>query len=41
MPAKSEKQRRFFGAEYSRKKAGKATKTKMSLNQMREFLKKG
>ena len=37
MPAVSEKQRKFFGAELSRKRAGKKTKTKMTEKQLREF----
>lgn len=37
MPAKSEKQRRFMGAELARKRAGKKTKTGMSTKQLREF----
>ena len=43
MPAVSKRQQRFMAAEYSRKKAGKATQTSMSLNQMHDFmsLKKG
>lgn len=40
MPAKSEKQRRFFGAELSRKRRGKKTKTKMSSKQMSDFASK-
>lgn len=37
MPAVSEKQRRFMGAELSRKRAGKKTKTGMSTKQLRDF----
>jgi hypothetical protein len=37
MPAKSERQRRFMGAELARKRAGEGTKTKMSETQLREF----
>ena len=37
MPAVSEKQRRFFGAELGRKREGKATKTGMSEDKLREF----
>lgn len=37
MPAVSEKQRRFMGAELSRKREGKKTKTSMSEGQLREF----
>ena len=40
MPAKSEKQRKFMGAELSRKRAGKKTKTGMSEKQLRDFAKK-
>jgi hypothetical protein len=40
MPAKSEKQRRFMGAELSRKQAGKKTKTGMSTSQLKDFTKK-
>ena len=37
MPAKSEKQRRFMGAELARKKAGQPTKTGMSATKLRHF----
>jgi len=37
MPAKSKKQRRFMGAELARKRAGKRTRTGMSIKQLREF----
>lgn len=37
MPAKSEKQRKFMGAELARKRAGKKTKTGMSEKQWEEF----
>lgn len=37
MPAKSEKQRRFMGAELARKRAGKKTRTAMTEKQLREF----
>jgi len=37
MPAVSEKQRRFMGAELARRREGKRTKTKMSEQQLREF----
>ena len=40
MPPKSEKQRRFMGAELARARAGKATKTHMSEKQLREFARK-
>jgi hypothetical protein len=39
MPAVSEKQRRFFGAELARKRAGKATETKMTESQLEDFAK--
>jgi len=37
MPAVSEKQRRFMGAELARKRAGKKTRTGMTTQQLREF----
>ena len=37
MPAKTEKQRRFMGAELARKRAGKKTKTGMSEKQLEDF----
>lgn len=37
MPASTEKQRRFFGAELARKRAGKKTKTHMKEDAMRHF----
>ena len=37
MPAKSEKQRRFMGAELARKEAGKPTRTGMNERQLKEF----
>lgn len=37
MPPKSEKQRRFMGAELQRKREGKKTTTKMSEAQLKEF----
>lgn len=40
MPAKTEKQRLFFGAELGRKRAGKKTKTKMTEKQLEEFARK-
>lgn len=40
MPAVSEKQRKFFGAELARKRAGKATDTGMSEAQLRDFAQK-
>jgi hypothetical protein len=36
-PPVSEKQRRFFGAELGRKRAGKATRTGLSEAQLRDF----
>lgn len=38
MPATSEAQRRFFGAEYGRAKAGLKTKTGLSREKLREWL---
>lgn len=40
MPSKSEKQRKFMGAELARKREGKSTKTHMSEKQLEEFAKK-
>jgi hypothetical protein len=40
MPAVSEKQRKFMGAELARKRAGKKTSTGMSEKQLRDFAKK-
>lgn len=40
MPAESEKQRRFMGAELARKRAGEATQTGMTENQLRDFARK-
>jgi len=37
MPAKSEKQRKFMGAELARKRAGKKTRTGMSEAELRKF----
>ncbi len=37
MPAKSKVQQRFFGAELSRRRAGKKTRTEMSEGQLKEF----
>lgn len=39
-PAKTEKQRKFFGAELSKKRKGKKTKTGLSLKKIKEFTKK-
>jgi hypothetical protein len=40
MPAKSEKQRKFMGAELGRAEKGKKTKTGMSKKQLKDFAKK-
>lgn len=40
MPAKSEKQRKFMGAELERKREGKATKTDMTAKQLKDFAEK-
>jgi hypothetical protein len=40
MPAVSEKQRRFMGAELGRKRKGKKTKTGMSMSQLEDFASK-
>ena len=40
MPAVSERQRRFMGAELARLRAGKRTRTGMSEQQLREFASK-
>jgi hypothetical protein len=40
MPAKTEKQRRFFGAELARARAGKSTRTKLPEHKLREFARK-
>lgn len=40
MPAVSERQRRFMGAELGRARAGKATKTKMSESQLADYARK-
>ena len=37
MPAKSEKQRKFMGAELGRKRAGKKTRTGMSDKQLSDY----
>ena len=37
MPAKSEKQRKFMGAELERKREGKKTRTGMSEKQLEDF----
>lgn len=40
MPAVSERQRRFMGAELARKRAGKKTQTGMTEAQLRDFARK-
>jgi len=40
VPAKSERQRRFAGAELRRKEAGKPTQSGMTKAQLRDFAKK-
>ena len=40
MPAKSEKQRKFMGAELERKREGKKTRTGMSEQQLEDFASK-
>lgn len=40
MPSVSEKQRRFFGAELGRKRAGQQTETGMTESQLEDFAKK-
>jgi hypothetical protein len=40
MPAKSEKQRKFMGAELGRKRTGKKTKTGMTEGKLREYASK-
>jgi hypothetical protein len=37
MPAKTEKQRKFMGAELARKRAGKKTQTGMSEKELEKF----
>lgn len=39
MPATSERQRKFMGAELARKRAGKKTQTGMSESQLEEYAK--
>jgi hypothetical protein len=41
MPAKSEKQRKFMGAELQRKREGKKTETGMSEKQLEDYASKG
>jgi hypothetical protein len=40
MPAQSEKQRKFMGAELERKREGKKTQTGMSEKQLEDFARK-
>jgi hypothetical protein len=40
MPAKTEKQRKFMGAELQRKREGKQTKTDMSEKELEKFASK-
>lgn len=40
MPARSEKQRRFMGAELERKREGKKTETGMTEKQLEDFASK-
>ena len=40
MPSVSEKQRRFFGAELGRARAGKKTRTSLRESQLRDFARK-
>ncbi len=40
MPATTARQRRFFGAELGRKRAGKKTKTGLPEHKLSEFAKK-
>ena len=40
MPARSEKQRRFMGAELERKREGKKTRTGMTEQQLEDFASK-
>jgi hypothetical protein len=40
MPAKTEKQRRFMGAELQRKREGKKTRTDMSEKELEKFASK-
>jgi hypothetical protein len=40
MPAKTEKQRRFMGAELERKREGKKTRTDMTEQQLEDFASK-
>jgi hypothetical protein len=38
MPAVSKRQQRFMAWQYAQKKAGKGTRTGMSLNQLHDFM---
>lgn len=40
MPASSDKQRRFMGADLGRAKAGMPTKTGMGMDKLRDFARK-
>ena len=40
MPATSMRQQRFMGTELARAQAGKPTRTKMSVRQLRDFARK-
>ena len=40
MPAKTEKQRKFMGAELERKREGKKTKTNMTEKELEKFASK-
>ena len=40
MPAKTEKQRKFMGAELERKREGKKTKTDMTEKELKKFASK-
>jgi hypothetical protein len=40
MPAETEKQRKFMGAELARKRAGKKTRTNMSAKELEKFASK-
>jgi hypothetical protein len=40
MPAKARRQQRFMGAELTRKRAGKKTRTGMSTKKLRHFARK-
>ncbi len=41
MPAKTEKQRKFMGAELARNRAGKKTRTSMSEKELEKYASKG